>query len=139
MTAHAEIENTGATASDGRLRFAVLDTATGRELAHAEVAAPLEANQTAKFQADVSYSAARLWDLDSPQLYKMKAEWTGGSEMAARMIDFGFRWFAPEGIGTNALFRLNGRRVLGGIVGDFWSRRFGRRRLPRPGRPQAGA
>ena len=111
VTAHAEIENIGAAASDGRLRFAVLDAATGHELAHAEVAAPLEPNQTAKFQADVSYPAARLWDLDSPQLYKMKAEWTGGSEMAARMIDFGFRWFAPEGIGTNALFRLNGRRV----------------------------
>ena len=30
---------------------------------------------------------------------------------ASRAVDFGFRWFTPEGIGTNALFRLNGRRV----------------------------
>src|SRR5208282_1200450 len=49
-------------------------------------------------------------------LYRMKAEWASASKSAAeaidtRTIDFGFRWFAPEGIGTNALFRLNGRRV----------------------------
>ena len=25
---------------------------------------------------------------------------------------FGFRWFAPEGIGSNAVFRLNGKRIV---------------------------
>jgi hypothetical protein len=119
VIAHAEIENTGAPASDGRLQFSVLDPVTGKELAHAEVTAPLDANQTATFQAEITYPSAQLWDLDSPHLYRMKAEWTGTSESAAkdaaagdaRIIDFGFRWFAPEGIGSNAMFRLNGRRV----------------------------
>jgi hypothetical protein len=118
VTAHAEIENTGAPALDGRLRFSVIDTATNRELAHAEIPAPLELNQTAAFQAELSCPSAQLWDLDSPRLYHMKAEWTSAStsaenaaSSAARTVDFGFRWFAPEGIGTNALFRLNGRRV----------------------------
>ncbi len=118
VTAYAEIENTGAPALDGRLRFSVIDPATNRELAHAEVAAPLEPNQIAVFQAELSCPSAQLWDLDSPRLYRMKAEWTSAptsaenaASSAARAIDFGFRWFAPEGIGTNALFRLNGRRV----------------------------
>jgi hypothetical protein len=119
IAAHAEVENTGAAASGGLLRFSVLDPVTGKELAHTEVAAPLDANQTATFQAELAYPSAQLWDLDAPHLYRMKAEWTSAPKSAnatavaieVRTIDFGFRWFAPESIGTNALFRLNGRRV----------------------------
>jgi len=29
-----------------------------------------------------------------------------------RSVKFGFRWFAPEGIGSNALLRLNGKRIV---------------------------
>jgi hypothetical protein len=115
VSVHAEIENTGAAAGNGRLRFAIVDPAANRELAHAEVPAPLEANQTANFQSELACPAAHLWDLDSPHLYRMTARWTGGagsnSGQSTRSVNFGFRWFAPEGIGTNALFRLNGRRV----------------------------
>jgi hypothetical protein len=125
ITVHAEIENLGAAASSGRLRFAVIDPATSRELAHSEVPAPLGANQTATFQSELTCPDARLWDLDAPHLYRMTARWTSGAKEetgpaagnpaagnpAARNVDFGFRWFAPEGIGDNALFRLNGRRV----------------------------
>jgi hypothetical protein len=131
ITAHAEIENVGAVASDGRLRFSVLDSVTGKELAHAEVAAPLDAHQTAAFQAELSCPSAQLWDLDAPHLYRMKAEWSSSAKSAteaaaatdARTIDFGFRWFAPEGIGSNALFRLNGRRVriYTSISWGFWA------------------
>ncbi len=111
VTVHAEIENAGAAAVNGRLRFAVIDPATNTEFAHSEIAAPLEAGQTAVFQSDITCPMAHLWDLDTPHLYRMTARWTSGTTHAARSIDFGFRWFAPEGIGTNALFRLNGRRV----------------------------
>jgi len=111
VTAHVELENSGAAASDGRLRFAVIDHATGRELAHTEIDAPIGQNQTATFQAELSCPSAHLWDLDSPQLYGMMAQWSSGGTTASQTIDFGFRWFGPEGIGTNAMFRLNGRRV----------------------------
>ncbi len=121
IAVHAEIENTGPAAADGRVRFAVVDPTTGHEVAHTEIPAPLAQNQTATFQAELSCPSAQLWDLDSPHLYRLKAEWTGGttgsgktaggSVSASRAVDFGFRWFTPEGIGTNALFRLNGRRV----------------------------
>jgi hypothetical protein len=121
ITAYAELENSGPAAPNGHLRFSVLDPVTGRELAHAEVAAPLDQNGSAAFQADLSYPAARLWDLESPHLHRMKAQWASAptsspatpaaAESDARTVDFGFRWFAPEGVGTNAMFRLNGRRV----------------------------
>ena len=115
ITVHAEVENLGAAASDGRLRFSLIDPATSRELAHSEVAAPLDAGQTGTFQSELTCPTARLWDLDAPHLYRMSARWTSAANRdsghAARNVDFGFRWFGPEGIGTNALFRLNGRRV----------------------------
>jgi beta-galactosidase len=111
VTVHAEIENASAAASDGRLRFSVIDPATDSTLAHVDIPAPLEAGQTASFHSELTCPEARLWDLHSPHLYRMNAQWTGAGGHAARSIAFGFRWFAPEGIGTNALFRLNGRRV----------------------------
>ncbi|HZP05128.1 MAG TPA: glycoside hydrolase [Terracidiphilus sp.] len=111
VTVHAEIENTGAAVSNGRLRFAIVDPATNRELAHSEIAAPLDANQTAAFQSELTCPTAHLWDLDTPHLYRMTARWTSAATHATRSVDFGFRWFAPDGIGTNAFFRLNGRRV----------------------------
>ena len=117
ITAHAQVENTGTAAPNGQLRFAVLDIVTGRELAHADAPAPLDANQTSVFESELSCPSARLWDLDSPQLYRLKAEWisapasSSSAASDARTVDFGFRWFAPEGLGADALFRLNGRRI----------------------------
>ena len=125
ITAHAEIENTGPAATSARLRFSVVDPITSRELAHTEVPAPLNQNQTDTFHAELSCPSAQLWDLDSPHLYRLKAEWTAEASVPAtvptsidsaptpttRTVDFGFRWFAPEGVGSTALFRLNGRRV----------------------------
>ena len=122
ITAHAEIENTGPTAPTARLHFTVTDPVTGRELAHTEIPAPLNQGQTPTFQAELACPSAQLWDLDSPYLYRLKAEWTATSNAPpaptmsaalsdARTVDFGFRWFAPEGVGSNALFRLNGRRI----------------------------
>jgi beta-galactosidase len=111
VAVHAEMENTGPAAANGRLRFSVADSATGVEVAHVEIPAPLDASQTATFQSEITCPTARLWDLDSPHLYRMSARWMGAGLRAERSFDFGFRWFAPEGIGTNALFRLNGRRV----------------------------
>ena len=35
-----------------------------------------------------------------------------GKIVDAQEQSFGFRWFAPEGIGENAVFRLNGKRIV---------------------------
>ena len=51
---------------------------------------------------------AKLWDLDNPNLYNAVA--TAGGETFRR--EFGYRWIAPEGIGTNAVLRLNGKRIV---------------------------
>ncbi len=47
---------------------------------------------------------------------------TADGQQDSRTIPFGFRWFAPEGLGTNAMFRLNGRRIklYSAISWGFW-------------------
>ena len=66
---------------------------------------------------------AKLWDLEHPNLYICKVSVTDGK----KTIDddektFGFRWFEPTGQGTDAIFRLNGKRVVlrTAISWGFW-------------------
>ena len=66
---------------------------------------------------------AKLWDLDHPDLYRAEATISlDGKPVDSLAQTFGFRWFAPEGIGSNALLRLNGKRVVlrTAISWGFW-------------------
>ncbi len=63
------------------------------------------------------------WDLDTPKLYHLRATITdAGGHTDIRTIAFGFRWFAPAELGSNAMFRLNGRRIriYTSISWGFW-------------------
>jgi len=61
---------------------------------------------------------AELWSLDRPTLYLARFGWVDDT----RIVRFGFRWFAPDGIGSNAVLRLNGRRVrlYSAISWGYW-------------------
>jgi beta-galactosidase/beta-glucuronidase len=45
-----------------------------------------------------------------------------GGETDVRHVRFGFRWYAPDGLGKDAVFRLNGRRIklYTSISWGFW-------------------
>ncbi len=55
-----------------------------------------------------TYQNAELWDLDNPNLYTMSVKIGDEEEIQS----FGFRWFGPEGVGKDAMFRLNGKRIV---------------------------
>ncbi len=61
---------------------------------------------------------AELWNLDTPTLHTARFGW--GDDV--RKVRFGFRWFAPDGIGGNAVLRLNGQRVrlYSAISWGYW-------------------
>lgn len=66
---------------------------------------------------------AKLWSVDDPNLYICEVELREGK----RWIDtdsrrFGFRWFEASGIGEDAVFRLNGKRIMlrSAISWSFW-------------------
>lgn len=78
--------------------------------------------QTARIEATVPNAIA--WDLKHPNLYRASAE-LPGRPASGRDVDFGFRFFATQGVGGNdAKLTLNGKRfvMLSSISWGFWGR-----------------
>jgi beta-galactosidase len=66
---------------------------------------------------------AELWNLEMPKLYHLVLAWKSSDGHVDRFtVPFAFRSFAPEGLGKDALFRLNGRRmkIYTAISWGFW-------------------
>lgn len=74
--------------------------------------------QTITWRFEAAAKTAALWDLDTPFLYRLTAR-LGDDKRAVR---FGFRWFTVEGLGENARFTLNGRRIklYSAISWGYW-------------------
>ncbi len=79
--------------------------------------------------AELSYKltlecgSAKLWDLETPNLYHLRLSYKTGDRVEdTHTIPFGFRSFAPTGIGTDAVFRINNRRIklYSSISWGFW-------------------
>jgi beta-galactosidase len=126
ISAHAELANSTSEARSGTLHFAVRDPKTKAVLASVDVPAEIPAGKTSPFSADLSAPSAKLWDLDTPVLYQLEASWhphEPSAHMEARTVDFGFRWFTVVGLGKDAMFRLNGRRirVYTSISWGYWA------------------
>lgn len=72
---------------------------------------------------DIDVPDARLWDLSDPFLYRCDVTVADGKRLTDNdSRTFGFRWFAPEGIGDEAVLRLNGRRMMlrSAISWGYW-------------------
>ncbi len=104
--------------------FEVIDPGSGQVLASERgEALPSSRGEAPTVRATLACPEARLWDLETPVLYHLRATLsTTSGRKDVRMVSFGFRWFAPEGLGTNAMFRLNGRRIklYSSISWGYW-------------------
>ena len=122
VSANARLHNGSGQAASGILRMSVVDPKTGVTLVVRAVPVALAAGADQPTQADVSCPQAQLWDLKTPHLYRLHFVWAGAKTADGRDVSFGFRWFAPEGIGKNATLRLNGRRIriFSAISWGFW-------------------
>ena len=111
---------------DALITFDVVDPRTRRVIASMQGnVQPLASNDPpfVRFTAKMSCPSAAAWDLEQPVLYHLEANvFAGIGRSDRRVISFGFRSFAVEGLGTNALFRLNGRRmkIYTAISWGFW-------------------
>ena len=110
---------------DGTTRFEIVDPQTKRVLASKTVTAPnvfIGADMPeVTLNTELTSSDAHVWDLTQPRLYHLRATLVGSSG-SRRSIAFGFRSFAVDGLGENALFRLNGRRmkIYTAISWGYW-------------------
>jgi beta-galactosidase len=72
---------------------------------------------------DLRVPDADFWHLDRPKLYHLRVTLNPGADAkSVRVVPCAFRSFAPEGLGANALFRLNGRRmkIYTAISWGYW-------------------
>ena len=71
----------------------------------------------------ISAPKANLWDVENPNLYVCETSLQEKGKMTdADSKTFGFRWFELSGIGKDAMFRLNGKRIVlrTAISWGFW-------------------
>jgi beta-galactosidase len=121
VTAFAKIEG----APGGPVQFDIFDPATGRLLVSTAVEAQPSgsSNGFRMARASLHFPDAKLWDLPTPNLYRLRVTLPAAhGTRDIRLRTFGFRWFAPDGLGTDAIFRLNGRRIklFTAISWGFW-------------------
>jgi len=65
---------------------------------------------------------AKLWSIDSPNLYDLSIRWIGNGEEDSFSRRFGFRWFEVKDLNGNRQFVLNGKRIVlrTAISWGFW-------------------
>jgi hypothetical protein len=110
------VRNTTAAEVRRDVVFRVLDRRDpSRELATASLRdVSLPPGET-RLRAQLSAPAAEPWSPDNPALYTCESSLRepGGAQAAdIYSRPFGFRWFEPAGIGADAQFRLNGKRIV---------------------------
>jgi hypothetical protein len=106
------------------LHAAIIDPETGHEIPSRRLAAKTEIlDATITYTFELECPNAKIWDLDTPNLYHLRLAYQTDDDLEdTRTVTFGFRWFGPEGLGSNALFRMNGRRIkiYSSISWGFW-------------------
>jgi beta-galactosidase len=111
----AEVRNTSTEEAQARIRYTIHAPDSEATLASAEVKSSIPAQSKAALRSTLSYPNAKLWSPDSPALYRVRAELlaTSAANSARDRKEqiFGFRWFEPKGIGTDAILSLNGKRI----------------------------
>ena len=121
VEAHAILANATAAPARGSVAVAVSDPVTGKPLGRAAAQYSIPAHGTSPITLRLTAPNAKLWDLAHPKLYTMRFQLSGGAS-DERATPFGFRWFAPSGVGHNAILRLNGDRIriYSAISWGFW-------------------
>ncbi len=136
IVAHASIESPGGVAEIHKVLFEIVDPRSGKVLSSNAREGVVPAGSSMNFvegsdsraksqitSVDLDCDAAKIWDFDSPVLYHLRTTVsTRSGKQDTRTICFGFRSFGPTGIGTNAMFRLNGRRMklYSAISWGYW-------------------
>ncbi len=120
VTLLAEVENVSDRDINDQLDFSILDTKASVWTCKAKVS--IAAGQTTQVRVEAHVPNAILWDLQSPRLYKAEV-FLSSSPKTKNQRDFGFRWFNAEGIDEDALFRLNGKRIVlrSAIEWGYWA------------------
>lgn len=129
IQAHAQLQNDSDKKVNGTIRFQIFDPDKNtKPLVSVDKGFIIEASSEQRLTQEITYDDARLWNLNTPKRYQLRASVTANSPgKSGKWTDkkqrmFGFRWFEADGVGENALLRLNGKRIrlISAISWGFW-------------------
>jgi hypothetical protein len=106
------------------LKVEVVDPETGKKLPVVVQKSDMDGEgESARYTLTVTCASAALWELEAPKLYHLRVFYQSPKgEEDSRTIAMGFRTFVVTGLGTDAMFRMNGRRrkIYTSISWGFW-------------------
>jgi hypothetical protein len=109
VTLCAEVVNNTAVDWRGKVHLSIADN--GKTLWQQTIPVKIAPGKRKTVSADAAPPGVALWQPTSPTLYVAQAELTDRAN-SGRQRRFGFRWFDAVGIGHNAMFMFNGRRMV---------------------------
>jgi beta-galactosidase len=107
---------------DGKILFQI--KREGETVWSAERPVRIESGETKTVELDAQMDSAQPWNLQHPNLYQASAT-LDGKDASGKEINFGFRFFTAQGIGSDdAILTLNGKRavVISAISWGYWGR-----------------
>lgn len=115
VQAWAEVRNLLPHPAKAHIRFSVGDDSGESSLTGDTVEVQIPAESTSVVSTTLRLPSAKLWSVESPVLYRMRAtlhsKTTHHEANDQHERSFGFRWFESRGIGSNAMLMLNGKRI----------------------------
>lgn len=106
----------------GQILFQI--SRNGQSVWSAERPVTIKSGETKTVELDAQVDSAQAWDLQHPNLYQASAQ-LEGEEDSGKNVNFGFRFFTAQGIGSDdAILTLNGKRivVISAISWGYWGR-----------------
>lgn len=129
VAVHAVLRNAASRPLTVKIVFEILDpNAIKVRKAVCETTVTVSSLNEQKVVRNLRVRDAQLWSDRHPKLYLLRAHLEAPGTSATkgmcdqREVTFGFRWFEANGVGTNALLRLNGDRIrlVSAISWGFW-------------------
>ncbi|BDD01927.1 hypothetical protein PEPS_42070 (plasmid) [Persicobacter psychrovividus] len=120
---YAVLHNDTDKAIKGAIEYTVFDQDGKAVKAFKSDKITIDPQQTTTIKEACQLEGAKMWTLEDPNLYQVKAQFKAKkSKLAYRTQTFGFRWFNAEGIGKDAYLSLNHQRIrlLSAISWGYW-------------------
>ncbi|MEL1242247.1 glycoside hydrolase family 2 protein [Flavobacterium flavipallidum] len=122
IDAEISLTNNTATTFKGSVLLEVAERKTGKSVF--EKSFPIEATKGENTQSfTIKVDNAKLWDIDNPNLYVLKASLKNDKEVKDVVEKkFGFRWFEVKEVDGDKQFYLNNKRIVirTAISWGFW-------------------